>query len=93
MVAKGYKKRFGVDYTEVFAPIAQHDTIRLVIALVAQNSWSIFQLDVKSTFLHGDLQEGINQTPSYVKLECENKVYKLKKALYELKQPPCAWYS
>ncbi|XP_056177389.1 uncharacterized mitochondrial protein AtMg00820-like [Syzygium oleosum] len=57
LVAKGYKQEFGVDYKEVFAPVARLDTIRLAIALAAQNSWFIYQLDVKSAFLHGDLQE------------------------------------
>jgi len=55
LVAKGYKQEFGVDYREVFAPVAQHDTIRLMIALAAQNSWPIFQLDIKLAFLHGYL--------------------------------------
>ncbi|KAK8667479.1 hypothetical protein V6N13_007628 [Hibiscus sabdariffa] len=52
-------------------------------------------MDIKSTFLHGDLQEKvfINQPPGYVKLKCENKVYRLKMALYRLKQTPRAWYS
>ena len=59
LVAKGYKQEFGVDYKEVFALVARHDTIRLVIALATQNSWPIFQLDVKSVFLHGDLQEKV----------------------------------
>ena len=59
LVAKGYKQEFGVDYKEVFAPIARHDTIRMVIASTAQNSWPIFQLDVKSAFLHGDLEEQV----------------------------------
>lgn len=95
LVTKGYKQEFGVDYTEVFAPVARHDTIRLVLALAAQNSWPIFQLDVKSAFLHGDLQEQvfIDQPPGYIKPGCEDKVYKLKKALYGLKQAPRAWYS
>ena len=56
-MAKGYKQKFGVDYKEVFALVVRHDTIRLVVASAAQNSWSIFQLAIKSTFLHGDLQE------------------------------------
>ena len=95
LVAKGYKQEFGVDYKEVFAPTARHDTIRLVIAMAAQNSWLIFQLDVKSTFLRGDLKEEvfIDQPPGYAKLGNEHKVYKLKKALYGLKQAPRAWYN
>ena len=95
LVAKGYKQEFGVDYKEVFAPVARHDTIKLVIALAAQNSWPIFQLDVKSAFLHGDLMElvFIDQPPGYIKSGNEHKVYKLKKALYGLKQAPRAWYN
>ncbi|KAJ7962205.1 Retrovirus-related Pol polyprotein from transposon TNT 1-94 [Quillaja saponaria] len=95
LVAKGYKQEYGVDYTEVFAPVARHDTIRLVIALAAHNSWPIFQLDVKSAFLHGNLEEQVfvEQPPGYIKIGNEHKVYKLKKAFYGLKQAPCAWYS
>ncbi|GKV14990.1 hypothetical protein SLEP1_g25791 [Rubroshorea leprosula] len=95
LVAKGYKQEFGIDYQEVFAPVARMDTIRLVIALAAQNSWPIYQLDVKSAFLHGNLQEQvfIDQPPGYVKYGSEHKVYRLKKALYGVKQAPIAWYS
>ena len=95
LVAKGYKQEFGIDYKEVFAPIARHDTIRLVISLAEQKSWSIFQLDVKSTFLHGDLEEQVfvDQPPGYIKTGNEHKVYKLRKALYGLKQAPQVWYS
>ena len=94
-MAKGYKQEHGVDYTEVFAPVARHDTIKMVIALAAQNSWPIFQLDVKSAFLHGYLEEAvfIEQPSGYIKIGSEDKVYKLKKALYGLKQAPRAWYS
>lgn len=56
LVAKGHKQEFGVDYKEIVASVARHDTIRLVIALAAQYSWPIFQLDMKSAFLHGELQ-------------------------------------
>jgi len=88
--AKGYKQEYGVDYVEVFAPVARLDTIRLVIALAAQNAWKIYQLDVKSAFLHGELQEKvfIEQPLGYVKFGGENKVLRLKKALYGLKQAP-----
>lgn len=95
LVAKGYKQEYGIDYKEVFAPVARHDTIRLVLALAAQNSWPIFQLDVKSAFLQGELQESVyvDQPQGYVQQGKENKVYKLRKALYGLKQAPRAWYS
>ncbi|GKV20688.1 hypothetical protein SLEP1_g30775 [Rubroshorea leprosula] len=71
----GYKQEFGIDYQEVFAPVARMNTIRLVIALAAQNSWPIHQLDVKSAFLHGTLQEHvlIDQPPGYVKSSFEHK--------------------
>lgn len=95
LVAKGYKQQLGIDYTEVFAPVARHDTIRLVLALAAQNAWPVFQLDVKSAFLHGELQEQVyvDQPPGYVQPGTDHRVYKLKKALYGLKQAPRAWCS
>ena len=70
-------------------------TIRLVVALAAQRGWSIYQLDVKSAFLYGDLNEEVfmEQSCRYVQKGHEQKVYKLKKALYGLKQAPRAWYS
>jgi hypothetical protein len=66
-----------------------------VLALPAQNSWPMLQLEVKSTFLHGDLKEKvfIDQRSGYMKLGNEHKVYKLKNALYGLKQIPRAWYN
>uniref|UniRef100_A0A2N9EXA4 Integrase catalytic domain-containing protein n=1 Tax=Fagus sylvatica TaxID=28930 RepID=A0A2N9EXA4_FAGSY len=90
-----WSKQYGIDYTEVFAPVARWDTIRMIIALAARNSWSVFQLDVKSAFLHGELNEAVfvEQPQGYEKKGEEYKVYKLKKALYGLKQAPRAWYS
>jgi len=95
LVAKGYAQRFGVDYSEVFAPVARWDTIRLIIATAAQRNWYIYQLDVKSAFLHGELSElvYVEQPQGFVKQGEEEKVYRLKKALYGLKQAPRAWFS
>ncbi|KAJ9547861.1 LOW QUALITY PROTEIN: hypothetical protein OSB04_020404 [Centaurea solstitialis] len=92
---KGYTQEKGVDYDEVFAPVARWDTIRTVIASAARNGWKLYQLDVKSAFLHDELKEDVYvaQPPGYVISGAENKVYKLKKALYGLKQAPRAWFS
>jgi hypothetical protein len=89
LVAKGYSQQHGIDYNEVFAPVARWDTIRTILALAASKGWDVYQLDVKSAFLHGELVEDvyIEQPPGYQK-QGRNKVYKLKKALYGLKQAP-----
>ena len=95
LVAKGYCQQHGIDYAEVFAPVARLDTIRIVISIAAQKSWVIYQLDVKSAFLHGEITEEVfvEQPPGYEQKGQEAKVYRLKKALYGLKQAPRAWYS
>jgi len=76
-----------MDYTEVFAPVAKLDTIRIILSMAAQNGWFIFQMDVKSAFLHGELKEEIyvQQPTGFIEKGQEEKVYKLKKALYGLK--------
>ena len=95
LVAKGYAQQYGLDYTEVFALVARRDTIRIILATTVQYGWTIFQLDMKSVFLHGELKEDIyvQQPTGFVKKEEEDKVYKLKKALYGLKLSPRAWYN
>ena len=95
LVAKGYSQQPGIDFHETYAPVARMETIRTVIALAAQMELPIFQLDVKSAFLNGTLEEEVyvEQPRGYEKKGEEDKVYRLKKALYGLKQAPRAWNS
>ena len=95
LVAKGYAQKPGIDYNETFAPVARLDTIRTLIALAAQKGWKLFQLDVKSAFLNGVLDEEVyvEQPEGFELGNAGQKVYKLRKALYGLKQAPRAWYS
>jgi hypothetical protein len=95
LVAKGYVQRQGVDYEDVFAPVARLETMRLLLALAAQEEWKVHHVDVKSAFLNGDLMEEVyvEQPIGYEKKGEEEKVYKLKKVLYRLKQEPRAWNS
>ena len=60
LVVKGYAQVLGVDFSETFAPVARLDTIKLVLALVAQKGWKVYHLDVKSAFLNGVLREEIS---------------------------------
>ena len=93
LVAKGYVQEQGIDFDEVFAPVARLETIRLLIALAVAEKWEIHHMDVKTAFLHGELIEEVyvTQPEGFVKKGEEHKVYKLKKALYGLRQAPRAW--
>lgn len=95
LVAKGYAQEQGVDYDETFSPVARFETVRVFLALAAQLGWPIFQFDVKSAFLNGELNEEVfvAQPEGVVVHNEENKVYRLWKALYGLKQAPRAWYT
>nr|GEW01879.1 hypothetical protein [Tanacetum cinerariifolium] len=84
----------GVDFEESFAPVARLEDVRLFIAYAAHKSFSVYQMDVKTTFLYGPLKEEVyvNQPNGFVDPYYPDKVYRLKKALYGLKQAPRAWY-
>ncbi|GKD30845.1 retrovirus-related pol polyprotein from transposon TNT 1-94, partial [Tanacetum coccineum] len=94
LVAKGYHQEEGIDFEESFAPVARIEAIRIFIANAATKNMIIYQMDVKTAFLNGDLQEEVfvSQPEGFEDPNNPTHVYRLKKALYGLKQAPRAWY-
>ena len=90
LVAKGFLQKEGIDFDEVFAPVARIKTIRSVVGLAEINSWHMCQIDVKCAFLNGRLDEEVyvKQPIGFVKHNEERKVYRIHKAMYGLKQAP-----
>ena len=86
-------QRHGVDYGEVFSPVAHLSSIRVLLAFAAENKLQIHQMDVVSAFLNGELKEEIymRQPPGYELKGKEELVCKLRKSIYGLKQSPCCW--
>ncbi|GAU44851.1 hypothetical protein TSUD_112250 [Trifolium subterraneum] len=93
LVSRGFLQKAGIDFNEVYAPVARLETIRIVVAIAAYNGWKMHQLDVESAFLNGPLEEEVyvKQPPGFEVKGQEQKVYRLRKALYGLKQAPRAW--
>ncbi|GJT13332.1 retrovirus-related pol polyprotein from transposon TNT 1-94 [Tanacetum coccineum] len=94
LVAKGYRQEEGLDFEESFAPVARLEAIRIFIANAASKNMTVYQIDVKTAFLNGELKEEVyvSQPEGFVDPDRLNHVYRLKKALYGLKQEPRAWY-
>nr|GEU55614.1 hypothetical protein [Tanacetum cinerariifolium] len=94
LVACGYRQEEGIDFEESFAPVARLETIRIFFAFVAHKNMVVYQMDVKTVFLNGNLREEIyvSQPNGFVDPNNPNHMLKLKKALYWLKQAPRAWY-
>ncbi|GKA11661.1 putative ribonuclease H-like domain-containing protein [Tanacetum coccineum] len=95
LVAQGYKQEKGIDYDDVFAPVARIEAIRLFLAFTSFMNFPVYQMDVKSAFLYALMTYDVYnvcQPPGFVDLEFLEKVYKVEKALYGLHQAPRAWY-
>ena len=95
LVCKGYAQIEGIDFEETFAPVARMESIRMFLALAVHKGFRIHQMDIKSAFLNGHLDEKvfIEQPDGFFLSDDPNVVCRLKKALYGLKQAPRAWYS
>jgi len=93
LVAKGFTQIPGIDFDETFSPVARFESLRLLLALAALENWEIHQMDVKSAFLNGVLDEEIymEQPQGFIVTGQETKVCRLKKAIYGLKQASRAW--
>nr|GEV31558.1 hypothetical protein [Tanacetum cinerariifolium] len=94
LVVRGYCQEEGIDFEESFALVARMEATGIFLAYAAHNSFIVFQMDVKTAFLHGSLKEDVYvcQPERFIDVDHPSHVYKLKKALYGLKQAPRAWY-
>jgi hypothetical protein len=94
LVAQGYSQKEGIDFEETFALVARLEAIRILLAFSVAKGFKLYQMDVKSAFLDGFLEEEVyvRQPPGFESVEFPHRVYKLRKALYGLKQAPRAWY-
>ena len=94
LVAKGFTQREGIDYTETFSPVSKKDSLRVIMALVAHFDLELHQMDVKTAFLNGELEEEVymKQPEGFSSSAGEHLVCKLKKSIYGLKQASRQWY-
>ena len=94
-MAHGFSRKEGIDYKEIFAPVSRYTSIILVLALAIVMKWKIHQMDVKTAFLNGVVEEEVyvEHPLSFETHDKESHVYRLKKALYGLKQAPKTWYT
>ncbi|GKB53375.1 retrovirus-related pol polyprotein from transposon TNT 1-94 [Tanacetum coccineum] len=94
LVIKGYRQREGLDYFDTYLPITRITSIRMILAIAALRNLEVHQMDVKTTFLNGDLEEEIymNQPKGFIAPGQESKVCRLVKSLYGLKQAPKQWH-
>jgi hypothetical protein len=94
LVSQGYSPKKGINYEETFAPVACLQVIMILRAFSLAKGFKLYQIDVKSSFLNGVLEEEVfvRQPPGFESEKYRHQVYKLRKVLYGLKQAPRAWY-
>ena len=94
LVTQGYSQEEGIDYTETFAPVARLEAKRMLLSFAAHHKIVLYQMDVKSAFLNGFINEEVyvKQPLGFEDVQFPEQVFKLKKAIYGLKQTPRAWY-
>jgi hypothetical protein len=88
LVARGFTQEYDIDYEETFAPVARLTFVQSLLVIVAVHHWPLFQMDVKNTFLNGDLLEEVYMQPPPNYPDSQNQVFHLRRALYGLKQAP-----
>ena len=94
LVAKGFTQKEGIDYTETLSPVSKKDSLRTILALDAHFDHELQQMDVKTAFLNGDLEEEVymKQPEGFSSSVGEHLVCKLRKSIYDLKQASRQWY-
>jgi hypothetical protein len=95
LVAQGYSQVEGLDFGETFAPVTRLEAIRILLAFIMSKGFKLYQMDMKSAFLNGVIQEEVyvRQPLGFKSPKYPDRVYKLLKALYGLKQAPRTWYA
>jgi hypothetical protein len=94
-VAQGFSQKFGIDYKETFALVAKMTIMRVLLSVVVNQGWSLYQIDVRNAFLHGELEEEVfmKLPPGHPQSHSPNLVCKLHKSIYKLKQGPRVWHA
>nr|GFB86108.1 retrovirus-related Pol polyprotein from transposon TNT 1-94 [Tanacetum cinerariifolium] len=94
LVTRGYRREEGIDFEDSFAPVARLEALRIFLTYASHKNMVVYQMDVKTVFLHGNLREEfyVSQPDGFVDQDNPNHVYKIKKDLYGLKQDPHTWY-
>lgn len=92
LVAKGFKQKAGTNYTDIYSPVIEHSSLRMILSLAAIHGWKIKQVDAKNAFLNGKLESIIYFEPPNEVKQYKDEIWKLQKGLYGLKQAPFIWY-